>query len=102
MKKLACIIFIQISLSVLFALDYRQVLFGNNYERIEKVTDENVVETYSSKLKDVYAKVLTDAPFRSGYYGQLNYFRLYKETFANAQVYRLLGCSEPITDIKID
>ena len=102
MKKLACIIFIQISLSVLFALDYRQVLFGNNYERIEKVTDENVVETYSSKLKDVYAKVLTDAPFRSGYYGQLNYFRLYKETFANAQVYRLVGCSEPITDIKIE
>ena len=102
MKKLACIIFIQISLSVLFALDYRQVLFGNNYERIEKVTDENVVKSYTSKLKDVYAKVLTDAPFRSGYYGQLNYFRLYKETFANAQVYRLLGCSEPITDIKIE
>ena len=102
MKKLACIIFIQISLSVLFALDYRQVLFGNNYERIEKVTDENVVKSYTSKLKDVYAKVLTDAPFRSGYYGQLNYFRLYKETFANAQVYRLVGCSEPITDIKIE
>lgn len=102
MKKITCIILIQISLSVLCALDYRQVLFGNNYERIEKVTDENVVETYSSKLKDVYAKVLTDAPFRSGYYGQLNYFRLYKETFANAQVYRLLGCSEPITDIKIE
>ena len=102
MKKLACIVLIQISLSVLFALDYRQVLFGNNYERIEKVTDKNVVETYSSKLKDVYAKVLANAPFRSGYYGQLNYFRLYKETFANAQVYRLLGCSEPITDIKIE
>ena len=102
MKKITCIILIQISLSSLWALDYRQVLFGNNYERIEKVTDENVVKSYTSKLKDVYAKVLTDAPFRSGYYGELNYFRLYKETFANAQVYRLLGCSEPITDTKIE
>mgnify|MGYP000937620763 CR=1 FL=1 len=54
MKKIACIILIQIVLSSLWALDYRQVLFSNNYERIEKVIDkESILEnSYDAIIND--------------------------------------------------
>ena len=102
MKKLACIIFIQISLSVLFALDYRQVLFGNNYERIEKVTDEeNILENAYDVIVSAIKKKVDNYPCVLYKYPDFKYNELYKEVFGNGTIYRLLLADEEITADKI-
>ena len=102
MKKLTCIIFIQISLSVLFALDYRQVLFGNNYERIEKVTDkENILENAYDVIVSAIKKKVDNYPCVLYKYPDFKYNELYKEVFGNGTIYRLLLADEEITADKI-
>ena len=102
MKKLACIIFIQISLSVLFALDYRQVLFGNNYERIEKVTDkENILENAYDVIVSAIKKKVDNYPCVLYKYPDFKYNELYTEKYENGTIYRLLLADEEITADKI-
>ena len=101
MKKKFTIFFIQLFISALFALDYRQVLFSNNFERIEQINDENIVNNYLNKIKQSYIKIVSNEPFREEY-RELKYFRLYKEIFENIVIYRLVGCSEKITDTNIE
>lgn len=101
MKKKFTIFFLQLFISTLFALDYRQVLFSNNFERIEQINDENIVNNYLNKIKQSYIKIVSNEPFREEY-RELKYFRLYKEIFENIVIYRLVGCSEKITDTNIE
>lgn len=39
MKKITCFIFLNIICAAIFAVDVRQVMFGNNYETIEEIND---------------------------------------------------------------
>ena len=102
MKKIAYIIFIQIALSSLWALDYRQVLFSNNYERIEKVTDKESIlgNSYNAIISAVKKKV-DNAPCVLYEYPDFKYNELYTEKYENGKVYRLLIADEPITTDKI-
>ena len=102
MKKIACIIFIQIALSSLWALDYRQVLFSNNYERIEKVTDKESIlgNSYNAIISAVKKKV-DNAPCVLYEYPNFKYNELYAEKYENGKVYRLLIADEPLTTDKI-
>ena len=102
MKKLVCIVLIQISLSVLFALDYRQVLFGNNYERIEKLTDkESILENAYDVIVSAIKKKVDNYPCVLYKYPDFKYNELYKEVFGNGTIYRLLLADEEITADKI-
>ena len=102
MKKITCIIFIQIALSSLWALDYRQVLFSNNYERIEKVTDKESIlgNSYNAIISAVKKKV-DNAPCVLYEYPNFKYNELYAEKYENGKVYRLLIADEPLTTDKI-
>ena len=102
MKKITCIVLIQISLSVLFALDYRQVLFGNNYERIEKVTDEeNILENAYDVIVSAIKKKVDNYPCVLYKYPDFKYNELYTEKYGNGTIYRLLLADEEITADKI-
>lgn len=96
MKKKFYICILCIFVFKIYALDYRQVLFSNSYENIDRITDENVVKYYSDRLKDSFELLLkndciSDKP-------KMVNFRLYREVFENAVIYRLIGCPELITD----
>lgn len=100
MKKKVCICILYILVFKIYALDYRHVLFSNSYENIERITDENVVKHYSDKLKESFELMLkndciSDKP-------NMVYFRLYREVFKNAVIYRLIGSPELITDDGIE
>ena len=102
MKKITCIVLIQISLSVLYAIDYRQVLFGNNYERIEKVTDEeSILENAYDVIVSAIKKKVDNYPCVLYKYPDFKYNELYKEVFGNGTIYRLLLADEEITADKI-
>ena len=102
MKKLACIVLIQISLSVLYAIDYRQVLFGNNYERIEKVTNkESILENAYDVMVSAIKKKVDNYPCVLYKYPDFKYNELYTEKYENGTIYRLLLADEEITADKI-
>lgn len=102
MKKKFAIFFIQLFISALFALDYRQVLFSNNFERIERVQNsESILKnhyeaiiTFIKKKVDNHSKVLCEYP-------EFKYKELYSEDYDNGKLYRLLIADEPITQEKI-
>ena len=102
MKKITCIVLIQISLSVLYAIDYRQVLFGNNYERIEKVTDEeNILKNAYDVIVSAIKKKVDNYPCVLYKYPDFKYNELYTEKYENGTIYRLLLADEEITADKI-
>ena len=102
MKKITCIVLIQISLSVLYAIDYRQVLFGNNYERIEKVTDEeSILENAYGVIVSAIKKKVDNYPCVLYKYPDFKYNELYTEKYENGTIYRLLLADEEITADKI-
>jgi hypothetical protein len=65
--------------------DFRQVLFSNNYENIEEVTDKNLLNTIFSAVQ------VFD---RHGYELVVEEGRVFCESYKNGRLYRYIGTSE--------
>jgi len=96
MKKTIIILLLSVSaLGGGFASDYRQVIFGNNYEKIRRVTDKAVMQSVIEKAGKYnlynYMNVIT--PRKS--------FMLFKENFSNGTVYRLLAGDAELSETRL-
>lgn len=102
MKKKFTIFFIQLFISALFALDYRQVLFSNNFERIERVNNsESILRNHYETIITFIKKKVDNHSQVSYEYPEFKYKELYSEDYDNGKLYRLLIADEPITQDKI-
>ena len=69
-----------------FTYDYREILFGNNYENITECTDDEILKYFNSQKS-----------IQDGDYGD-KYVRLFEENYENGTVYRLLTSYETLND----
>lgn len=90
MKKLLCLFVLMISASLLFAYDYREIIFGNDYERITECTNPVVIK----KLTD---DINSNNDIQDIERGQL-FQRVFEEHYENGTIYRLLSSYVELTD----
>lgn len=79
-----------ISASLLFAYDYREIIFGNDYERITECKNPLVIK----KLTD---DINSNNDIRDIERGQL-FQRVFEEHYENGTIYRLLSSYVELTD----
>lgn len=102
MKKYIVALLFPVFMSYIFALDYRQVLFSNNYERIEKVNNsESIIKNHYETIIAFVKKNVDNSSQVSYEFPTFKYKELYSENYENGKLYRLLISDEPISQDKI-
>ncbi|MBQ0002812.1 MAG: hypothetical protein KBT21_04685 [Treponema sp.] len=100
MKKLSLIVgIVFFSLTSVFGVDYRQILFGNNYKNIIRIEDQNKVKMHVAQVKSVIENSIYTWEYE---------FYAFEETYSNGTVIRIVGLrafdkfGDRITDSKIE
>lgn len=94
MKKKILFIFLTGLAQLLFAYDFRQVVFGNSYEQIKEIGGEAQIEKLRGELEPLIEYYNSE----NGYYTihggldplNLEFYKIYKEPYENGTVYRML------------
>ena len=86
MKKIILFLLLIFTTIPGFTYEYREILFGNNYENITECTDDEILKYFKSQ------KSIQDED-----YGD-KYVRLFEENYENGTIYRLLTSYETLND----
>ena len=87
MKKMILLllaVFVNVNL---FSADLREVIFGNRWENISEITDDELLAAYKNCR---YVKVYNNRD-------HFNDFHLYEEKYGDESVYRFVASSRPLT-----
>ena len=79
---------------VLFAYDFRQVVFGNHYEQIKEVKDKSEIKKLMIELGPLMEYYNSENDYCTVHGGlnsfNLVFYKIYKEPYENATIYRML------------
>lgn len=87
MKKLIFALLFAFSTVAAFAYDYREVIFGNDFEKIKESSDKAALNFF-----------LSQKSIKNAIYGDIKSARLFEEKYENGTIYRLLMSYETLSD----
>ena len=87
-KAAVPLMLIALSAGAARAQDFRQVLFGNNYERIGRVTNEDVLSALKEKIEPV-VRAYTARDDRAP--RVLSVTAIFEEKYINGKIYRVIA-----------